>query len=65
MTIRLEGLQIYLLVFARMAGLIMFNPLLSRRNIPTQVRAALVLVLKLLNDPLAGSEKEDRVYFDN
>lgn len=56
MTIQLEGLHVYLLVFARMAGFIFFNPLLGRRNIPSQVRAGLVLLFTLLIAPaLQGS----------
>lgn len=52
MTIQLEGLNIYLLVFARMSGFIFFNPLLSRKNIPSRVRAGIVLVLTMIIAPL-------------
>lgn len=55
MTIQLEGLHIYLLVFARMSGLVFFNPLLSRKNIPSQVRAGLVLMLTMIIAPLLVS----------
>lgn len=57
MTLQLQGLNIYLLVFARMSGFIFFNPLLGRRSIPSQVRAGLVLLLTLLIAPaLQGPE---------
>lgn len=52
MTLQLQGLNVYLLVFARMSGFIFFNPLLGRRNIPSQVRAGLVLLLTLLIAPV-------------
>ncbi|MFV0498324.1 MAG: flagellar biosynthetic protein FliR [Candidatus Fimivivens sp.] len=52
MIIQLEELHIYLLVFARMSGFIFFNPLLGRKNIPSQVRAGLVLLLTLLIAPV-------------
>ena len=52
MTIQFEGLNAYLLVFARMSGFIFFNPLLGRKNIPSQVRAGLVLLLTLLITPV-------------
>lgn len=51
MTIQLQGLNVYLLVFARMSGFIFFNPLLGRKNIPSQVRAGLVLILTMLIAP--------------
>ena len=44
-------LTLYLLVFCRMTGVVLFNPLLSRRNIPTQFNIALCLGLSLLVAP--------------
>ena len=41
----------YLLVFCRMAGVVLFNPVLSRRNIPTQFNIALCLGLSILIAP--------------
>ena len=64
MTIQLEGLQVYILVFVRMAGLIAFNPLLSRRNVPTQIRVALVLMLTMIIAPLMGPVSVTRDSFD-
>ncbi|MBP1556653.1 MAG: flagellar biosynthetic protein FliR, partial [Oscillospiraceae bacterium] len=51
MTVSFDGFYIYVLVFARLAGLVFFNPLLSRRNVPTQIRAGLVLLLTILVSP--------------
>ena len=45
----------YLLVFCRMAGVVLFNPLLSRKNIPTQFTVALSLGLALLIAPGVAS----------
>lgn len=50
-SVSIELLQVYILVFVRMGGLIFFNPLLSRRNVPSQVRAALALGLTLILAP--------------
>ncbi len=60
MTLQLQGLNIYLLVFARMSGFIFFNPLLGRRNIPSQVRAGLVLLLTLLIAPVLQAPEVTR-----
>ncbi len=51
LTFVLDSLNIYILVFFRVAGMILFNPLLSRRNVPGQIRAALCLGLTLLLAP--------------
>lgn len=51
MRIQLTELTLYLLVLARLAGMIMFNPLLARRNIPAQVRAGLAFFMMLLLSP--------------
>lgn len=47
----LASLPAYLLVFVRFSGMIGFNPLLSRRNVPAMVRAGLILGLTLLVAP--------------
>ena len=47
----LESIPIYILVFARMGGMIFFNPLLARKNIPSQFRVALVLGITILVTP--------------
>lgn len=46
-----DNLNAYMLVFCRMGGIIFFNPLLSRKNIPTQFRIALVLGITVLLTP--------------
>lgn len=51
-----SGLLVYLLVFARLAGMILFNPLLSRNNVPRQVRTGLTLFMALLLAPLQPAE---------
>ncbi|MBP8855922.1 MAG: flagellar biosynthetic protein FliR, partial [Oscillospiraceae bacterium] len=51
MTIQLQGLSLYLLVFVRFAGMIAFNPLLSRRNIPNNVRTLFALALTFVVAP--------------
>jgi len=40
--------DLFLLVFARMSGMILFNPFLSRRSIPAAVRAGLAFVTALM-----------------
>lgn len=51
MVIQLEGLSVYLLVFVRFAGMLAFNPLLARRNIPAAVRSGFALALTLVIAP--------------
>lgn len=46
-----EQIHLYILVFARMAGMILFNPLLSRRNLPARLRVGLAMGLTLLIAP--------------
>lgn len=47
----LQSSQVYLLVFVRLGGMIGFNPLLSRRNLPAMARVGLILTLTLLLAP--------------
>lgn len=51
MIIEMQTLLAFVLVFCRMAGMILFNPLLSRRNITSRVRTILVLCLTFLIAP--------------
>lgn len=51
MSIAFDSLQIFLLVFVRLAGMIFLNPLFARRNIPSQARTGLVLFLTVLIAP--------------
>ena len=49
-------LTAYLLVFCRMTGVVLFNPLLSRRNLPTRFSLSLCLGLAILIAPgVSGS----------
>ena len=47
-----DGLLVYLLVFARFSGMLLFNPIFTRNNIPQMVRMGLVITLTLLIAPL-------------
>ena len=51
----LSSFHVFLLVFARMSGLIFINPIFSRRNVPMLVRVGLVLSLSLFLLPVAGN----------
>jgi flagellar biosynthetic protein FliR len=57
-------LMAYILVFCRMSGIILFNPLLSRKNIPVQLSMALCLGLSILVAPslIAGMGPMDQPY---
>lgn len=47
----INELSAYILVFCRMGGMIFFNPILLRRNLPAQFKIALVLGLSILVTP--------------
>ena len=47
-----EGLLVYLLVFVRISGMILLNPVFARNNIPQIARMGLVLCLTLLIAPM-------------
>lgn len=64
MTISFDGIYIFILVFARMAGFILFNPFLSRNNVPPPVRAGLVLLITLLLSPVIDSSHLNIASFD-
>lgn len=51
MTMQLEGFNLFLLVFVRLAGLVLMNPLLARRNVPAMARMGFVLALTILIAP--------------
>ena len=48
----IDNLDIYLLVFARIAGIILMNPIISKANIPSMVRVAIVLCTSVLIAPV-------------
>ncbi len=60
--IAFANILMYLLVWVRLAGMIVFNPLLSRRNVPALARNGLVLFLTLLIAPMQGAEVAAAVY---
>ena len=49
----LEYFDIFLLVFARMGGMIFINPVFARKGVPLMVRTGLALALSLLIAPAA------------
>lgn len=64
MTIELgfEAILVYLLVFVRLSGMILFNPLLSRNGVPVMVRNGLVFFLTLMLAPLLPEGSFEAVY---
>ncbi len=53
----IDDLSIFILVFCRIGGMIFFNPLLSRRNLPSQFKIALVLGITVLATPLLSTNE--------
>lgn len=56
MNVLITEFNIYIVVFARMAGMILLNPLFSRRNVPSQVKMGLVLCLTILIAPTLNAD---------
>ena len=52
LNIIIENLNIYVLVFVRLAAVIGFNPIMTRNNIPAMVRTGIVFFSTLLLAPL-------------
>lgn len=50
----LTNIDLYILVFARVAGIIIFNPLLSRNTIPSAVRTVIAFAVTILITPMVG-----------
>ncbi|MGI5978951.1 MAG: flagellar biosynthetic protein FliR [Oscillospiraceae bacterium] len=50
-TFSIAAINAFALVFCRIGGMIFFNPLLARRNVPNGVRAGLVLLVTILIAP--------------
>ncbi len=48
LTLTIDAINHFALIFCRVGGMILFNPLLSRKNIPSQFRLALVLGISIL-----------------
>ena len=53
--------SVYILVFARLGGMILLNPLFARSNLPSLARLGLVLFLMLLIAPLQPMEAAQMV----
>ena len=51
----MQSLMAYILVFCRMGGMIFFNPLLLRREVPARIRVALALALTILVAPTVST----------
>lgn len=47
-----ENIDIYIMVFARVAGIVIFNPVLSRSNIPSMLRTGIAFGTTILLTPL-------------
>lgn len=50
-----SGILVFLLVFVRLAGMILLNPLLNRSNVPMMARMGLVFFLTILIAPLQSA----------
>lgn len=48
----LTNIDVYMLVFARIAGIILFNPVISRNNIPAGVRTVIAFGITILIAPM-------------
>ena len=55
MSVQIEGLAVYLLVFVRLFACFMFNPIFSRKNIPQTAKLAFIVWIALLVAPLVQS----------
>lgn len=59
LSLSIEAINLFALVFCRIGGMIFFNPLLNRRNLPNQFKIGLVLAITILlvpSMPLAAIE---------
>ncbi|MDR3552690.1 MAG: flagellar biosynthetic protein FliR [Clostridia bacterium] len=57
MTLSVANIDLFLLVFMRMSGAVLFNPILGRNNIPYTLKAALSLIVSFLCIPLLDASK--------
>ncbi|MEA4896427.1 MAG: flagellar biosynthetic protein FliR [Oscillospiraceae bacterium] len=58
LSLTINNINIFALVFTRIGGMVFFNPILNRRNVPTQFRIALVLGMSLLVIPTLPAVSE-------
>ncbi|MDL2327180.1 flagellar biosynthetic protein FliR [Ruminococcaceae bacterium OttesenSCG-928-A11] len=60
--IRFAGILLYLLVFVRLCGMLLFNPLLNRNGVPAMTRLGLILLLTLMLAPMQPDSAMANVY---
>lgn len=60
--IAFANILVYMLVWVRLAGMLLFNPLLARRSIPAAARMGLVLFLALMIAPMQSAATVAAVY---
>lgn len=62
----IQDISMYIFIFCRLAGMIAFNPILSRNQMPAQLRAGLILglvyLIKPTLDPIDVSVMNDYMY---
>ncbi|NLW78096.1 MAG: flagellar biosynthetic protein FliR [Ruminococcaceae bacterium] len=56
------NILVYLLIWVRLAGMILFNPLLSRSNVPAMVRMGLVFFMTIMVAPMQPASVFEAVY---
>lgn len=59
-----ENIHIFVYVFARLAAIILFNPVFSRTSIPAAVKTALVLFATLIVAPIVPAEASATSFID-
>lgn len=59
LNLTIDAVNLFALVFCRIGGMIFFNPLLSRKNIPARFRIGLVLALTILIVPTVSNAAID------
>jgi flagellar biosynthetic protein FliR len=58
-----KNYMLFLLVFARMSGMILFNPFLGKRNVPVMIKMGLALFVSLITMPLINFTSADSPTF--
>lgn len=51
LNIAIDNVYMYILVFVRLAGIIVFNPMFSRNNVPTMVKTGIIIGATVLLTP--------------
>ncbi len=64
LTVLIDNVQIYILVFVRFAGVLVFNPILARSNVPARIRNALAFGSAFLLAPNLAVPEGFAVYSD-